>query len=124
MSDTATREENADIAAVVIAGILATISLGLGVAAWIAQGRVEQILRELGVQLPGITIFAIDWSVGVVGAALLAGCATMIAIRGLRMAGLCSWMVLLFFYLGFWALAFGLPFVKITDQLGEPSSGS
>ncbi len=122
MSDPATREENRDIAAVVIAGILVAVSIALGVAVWFGQGRVEQMFKELGVQLPGITIFAIDWSVGVVGAALLAGCAAMIAIKGLRMIGLCSWVVVLFLYLGIWSLAFGLPFVKMTKQLGEPAS--
>ena len=110
------RDENRDVAAVVIAGVLVAVSLGLGVVEWFAQRRVEWTFKELGIGLPGITIFAIDYSIiHVIAIAVLAGSAAMIAIKGLRVIGFCAWVIFLFLYLGFWALSFGLPLIKMTD---------
>lgn len=41
----------------------------------------------------------------------------MIAIRGLRVIGLCAWVIVLFLYLGFWALALALPWYKLNQHL-------
>ena len=109
MSDGATREEHNDVAAAVIAGVLVAVSLALGLAAWLFRSRMEQIFKELGVQLPGITIIAFDPIAHVIALMLLAGCAAMIAIRGLRVIGISAWVIALFLYLGFWAVGFGLP---------------
>lgn len=113
MSDRTIGEENRAVAAVVIAGVLVAVSLALGVVEWFAQARLEQLYKELGVQLPGITIFVIDHPIiHLVAITVLAGCAAMIAIRGLGMVGISAWIVVLFLYLGFLALSFGMPFIK------------
>lgn len=123
MNDQTIADENRDLAAIVTAGVLVAVSLVLGVVVWLITARVERIFKELGVQLPGITILALEPLAQAITLVMLVGSAAIIAIKGLRMIGLCSWVMVLFLYLGFWTLAFGLPYVKITKQLGEQSSG-
>lgn len=123
-SNESTRDENRAIAAVVIAGVLSAISVALGVVVWLVKIRIEPVFKELGVMLPGITVLALDPLVHVIALVVLAGSAAMIAIKGLRVIGSCTWVIFLFLYLGFWALSFGFPLLKMTEQLEEKASSS
>jgi hypothetical protein len=119
VSDESIADENLDVAAIVIAGVLVALSLVLGIAVWVIRARMEQIFKELGVQLPSITILTLETMTPVIATAALAGSAAMVAIRGLRVVGICAWVIALFLYLGFWALGFGLPLIFLMEQLGQ-----
>jgi hypothetical protein len=124
VNDAANREENRDVAAVVITGVLVAISLALGFGVSIFKARAEQSFKELGVALPNITILALEPLTQVIALGVLVGCAAIIAIKGLRVIGLSAWVIALFLYLGFWALSLGYPMIRMMDNLEAQSSQS
>lgn len=119
MSDQAIVDENRDVAAIVIAGVLVAVSVLLGIVVWVVRARMELIFKELGVQLPGITILTLETITPVIATTVLAACGAMIAIRGLRLIGSCAWVIALFLYLGFWVVGFGYPLINVIEQLGK-----
>ena len=123
MSDGAATDEGRQLAASIAASVLVAISLVLGYMVWHVRGDLLATYKEMGVQLPGITVLAMKPLVLLIAVGLLAGAAGMIAIQGLRVIGMSTWVILLFLFAGFWSLSFYLPWHKLHEQLGKSVVG-
>lgn len=100
-----------------IAVVVSVVSL---VSDWLLVVLMNQWWKELGVQLPGLTISWLGTTWHVVSALVVIGAASLMRIEGFHRKGFWIWLLIYLGWLALTVLVLVMPFIK-TGSLNELS---